>query len=81
MSDESKGEGGSGLKFKVPMPSLVREGRSNVNVGDIPVEKIEEKAKRGFRLTKVKRNPGGKTTATVHRIIVGGHDQPPRDAH
>ena len=81
MSDEGEKKGGSGLEFKVFTPSLVREGRSKVDVGDISVEKIKKKAKRGFFLDKVKRDPGGKTTADVNRTIIEGDDQPPGNAH
>ncbi len=80
MSNESAGEGESCPIFKVPQSSWVRKGRENVDVGNIPVKKIKKKAERGFFLGNLKRKPDGKTTADVHRTIVEGDDQPPKNA-
>lgn len=67
-------EGGEGNIWRVLIPSWFQRGKREVDLTNVPVEKLQRAAEKGYRVD-VTDSQTGKTRGFLHKIIVKGDDE------
>lgn len=67
-------EDGEGKFWKVFIPSWLQRGKREVDLTNVPVEKLQKAAEKGYRVDVTDSQPG-KTRGFLHKIIVKGDDE------